>query len=372
MAVFRDFRIYPRNPLLKDQKRHQSLIEKTIKNNIPSLMDRESILTPTEGRRVKLVIQELKEYQFIYRGAESQIDMAREEGNKGTFHQDLSEGGNREGEDIYEMEVNVGEVLDSLLKDLSLPNLEEKPYFTVPIQSQNKKKKIRTKGAFSRLSKKHTAIERIKRKQKKEKDNVRIPFYETDLRYFYKKPNRCYKSNGVVFCIMDTSGSMGEQKKYLAKGFYFLLYQFLKKNYEQVEIVFISHTTKAKEVSEKEFFYRGESGGTYMSSGYTKALEIIHQRYPKRDWNIYAFHCSDGDNWGEDNEQAVQKVRELCRVCHLVGYGEIKTGNYNSSIMKLYQKHLQEPNFTMVQISDIKEIWNAFITFLQEEKDDSQ
>ena len=109
------------------------------------------------------------------------------------------------------------------------------------------------------------------------------------------------ESNAVVLCLMDTSGSMDTMKKYLARSFFFLLYQFICTKYRNVEIVFIAHHTEAKEVTEEEFFHKGESGGTFISSAYLKALDIIQARYHPSLWNIYAFHCSDGDNFDSDN-----------------------------------------------------------------------
>ena len=88
------------------------------------------------------------------------------------------------------------------------------------------------------------------------------------------------ESNAVVICIMDTSGSMDRLKKYLARSFFFLLYQFLCTKYKAVEIVFIAHHTQAKEVTEEEFFHKGESGGTLISSGYEKALDVIQAALP--------------------------------------------------------------------------------------------
>ena len=101
----------------------------------------------------------------------------------------------------------------------------------------------------------------------------------------------------MVICIMDTSGSMDSMKKYLARSFFFLLYQFVSTKYQNVDLVFIGHHTQAREVTEEEFFHKGESGGTLISSGYNKALEIIYDRYHPSLWNVYAFHCSDGDNF---------------------------------------------------------------------------
>lgn len=152
---------------------------------------------------------------------------------------------------------------------------------------------------------------------------------------------------------MDVSGSMDQTKKYMARSFYFLLYQFLRHKYSNVEVVFIAHTTTAKVVSELEFFHRGESGGTYISSGYEKALEVIEQHYNPANWNIYAFHCSDGDNWIEDNERAVEYAQKLCEKCNLFGYGEIVPGYYfaGSTVKSEFISNIKADNFVIVTMS---------------------
>jgi uncharacterized protein len=61
-------------------------------------------------------------------------------------------------------------------------------------------------------------------------------------------------TSAVIFFIMDVSGSMDKHKKFLARSFFFLLYQFIRYKYEKVDLVFISHTTEGKEVNEDDFF----------------------------------------------------------------------------------------------------------------------
>jgi uncharacterized sporulation protein YeaH/YhbH (DUF444 family) len=134
----------------------------------------------------------------------------------------------------------------------------------------------------------------------------------------------------------------------------------------------VAHTTTAKEVSELDFFHKGESGGTYISSGYEKALEIIEQRYDPRNWNIYAFHCSDGDNWTEDNKKAVELASRLCNVCNLFGYGEIVPGYYysGSTVKSEYIKNIKAENFVIVTMSRKDDIVTGLKRLL--EKDGEQ
>ena len=109
-----------------------------------------------------------------------------------------------------------------------------------------------------------------------------------------------------MFCMMDTSGSMEEHEKTLAKKFFLLLYLFLHKEYKAVELVFVKHTTEAKEVSEEDFFYSRESGGTVVSTGLELIDKIIQARYSGGDFNIYIAQCSDGDNWHQDDDYCIE------------------------------------------------------------------
>jgi uncharacterized sporulation protein YeaH/YhbH (DUF444 family) len=130
----------------------------------------------------------------------------------------------------------------------------------------------------------------------------RVPFLDTfDLKYnlLVKQPNP--SSKAVMFCLMDVSGSMTQSTKDIAKRFFILLYLFLKRNYDKIEVVFIRHHTSAREVDEDEFFYSRETGGTIVSSALKLMQEIMAERYPINEWNIYAAQASDGDNWNDDS-----------------------------------------------------------------------
>ncbi len=173
---------------------------------------------------------------------------------------------------------------------------------------------------------------------------------------------------------MDTSGSMDSMKKYLARSFFFLLYQFVSTKYQNVELVFIGHHTQAREVSEEEFFHKGESGGTLISSGYNKALEIIYDRFHPSLWNVYAFHCSDGDNFDSDNANALKAAKELCEVCNLFGYGEIKplgSHYYESSMLDMFRR-IEADNFQSVLIERKEDIWPSFKAFLSRDRATAQ
>ena len=382
MAIFKEFQANSRDRSIEDRRRHKELVEKSIKENIGSIIAEESIVGQTKNKKIKIPIKGLKEYYFRYGKNQQGVGSGTGNEQKGKRvpkgdGDESNEAGNGEGEDIYETEITVDEAIHYLFEDLDLPYLEQKKFKEVESEDSQKKWGIQQKGIPPRLSKKHTMMSKIKREKCLRRaaaeldldvEDMRVPFHEDDLKYFRRKIKMQRDSNAVVICIMDTSGSMGHTKKYLARSFYFLLYQFLKVKYINVEIVFVAHTTVAKEVSEDDFFHRGESGGTYISSGYEKALEVIEERYPPDSWNIYAFHCSDGDNWGEDNDKAVELANKLCDTCNLFGYGEIKISTYTSTIMNKYVEEVKHPNFSAVKIFKKEDVWKAFVDMLKIEQ----
>ncbi len=163
----------------------------------------------------------------------------------------------------------------------------------------------------------------------------------TDLRFHFHEPKPIPKSKAVMFCVMDTSGSMDNTKKEYAKIFYMLLYRFLQRQYDKIDVVFISHSTEADEVNQQDFFEKGESGGTFLSSGIRKMLEIIEERYPSDQWNIYGAQASDGDNFDSDNAPTLVALNEVLPLVQGYFYTEIKpTGSvyYEQSSINLFKK----------------------------------
>ncbi|MFZ5944855.1 MAG: sporulation protein YhbH [Bacillota bacterium] len=388
MTIFREFDSSGRDRAAEDRRRHKELVEEAIKKNITDIIAEESIIGQSKDKKVKIPIKGIKEYQFIYGknkpgfgsgdGNEKRGDViGKEQIAKG---QGQNKAGNEEGEDIYETEVTIEDLINYLFDDLNLPFMDRKKLNDIETERNFKKLGYQRKGIKPRLAKKQTAVEKIKRKKATERaikelpesnaqeEQERFPFKEDDLRYHRIREEVKKESNAVVICIMDTSGSMDLTKKYLARSFYFLLYQYVKLKYVNVQIVFISHSTTAKEVNENEFFHKGESGGTYISSGYAKALEIIEKRYNPEIWNIYTFHCSDGDNWDEDNEKAVAMANKLCETCNLFGYGQIMRGFF-SSIKSQFEGKVKYPNFLIVNIYRKEDVIPALKHLLTKDKE---
>ncbi|WP_374600913.1 YeaH/YhbH family protein [Niveibacterium sp.] len=189
-----------------------------------------------------------------------------------------------------------------------------------------------------------------------------IPFIDkVDLRYNNRIRVPKPSTRAVMFCVMDVSGSMDEEKKATAKRFFMLLYLFLTRNYEKIEVVFIRHHTVAKEVDEEDFFHSRESGGTVVSSALELMKDIIQERYATNLWNIYGAQASDGDNWENDSPRCRELLADniLPFVQHFA-YIEITPGE-PQNLWREYEK-LQgsHSNFAMQRIEALANIYPVF------------
>ena len=365
-----------------DRLRHRQKVHEAIRQNIADIIAEESIIGKDRNRIIKVPLRGVKEYRFVYGenapgvGQGGQGTQPGQVIGKGDGTAQGHQAGDQPGVDYYETDVSLEELIDMMFEDLELPHLERKHLREMEVDHQYRRKGFRKKGIRVRLDKRRTAISRVKRKKTTQRkatltpSSQRFPFHNDDLTYRHTVSEIRRESNAVVHCVMDTSGSMDTMKKYLARSFFFLLYRFLCTKYRNVEIVFIAHHTEAREVTEEEFFHKAESGGTFISSGYRKALEIIQQRYHPSLWNIYVFHCSDGDNFESDNPAALQAAREVAEISNLFGYGEIKplgSGYYGSSMIP-FLAQLKADNFQTVQIQRKEDIWPSFKAFLSRDR----
>lgn len=362
-----------------DQDRHKDRVKEAIRKNLGSIVSNEAIILSDGKRTVKVPMRALDEYKFRYDyrkkkhvgqgdGKTRVGDVIGRESQPG---QGSGSGpaGQEAGAEYYEAEVNIDEIAALIFEDLHLPFLEEKAKKAV----QSKKtqfNEIRRTGAIANLDKRRMILENLRRNAREGRGPQFGDIKKEDLRFKTWEEVMRYESNAVVIAMIDVSGSMGEFKKYVARSFYFWMVRFLRTRYDNVDIVFISHHTEAKEVTEEQFFTQGESGGTVVSSAYQLALDVIRQRYPPADWNIYPFHFSDGDNYYSDNDEAVRLADELISTCNLFGYGEIGeegSGSYRRSsgaLLSIFNDRLErKERFVGVRIDDKEDVYPALKQF---------
>jgi uncharacterized sporulation protein YeaH/YhbH (DUF444 family) len=189
----------------------------------------------------------------------------------------------------------------------------------------------------------------------------RIPFIDSfDLRYRNRVLVPQPSTQAVMFCLMDVSGSMDEERKLIAKRFFMLLYIFLTRSYERIDVVFIRHHIQAFEVDEDDFFRSRETGGTVVSTALDLMQRIIRERYSTALWNIYGAQASDGDNWDNDSPHCRELlVDTILPLVQYFAYIEIAPEPQN--LWLEYQKLLDgHENFAMQRIAELTDIYPVF------------
>ncbi len=197
---------------------------------------------------------------------------------------------------------------------------------------------------------------------------ARIPYLDPiDLRFRNRVRVPVPTSRAVMFCLMDVSGSMDEGRKELSKRFFILLYMFLTRHYDKIELVFIRHHTQAQEVDEENFFHARETGGTVVSSALVLMEEIIRARYNPAEWNIYGAQASDGDNWHHDSgrcrELLAEKILPLCRY-----YAYVQVADEEQNLWQEYAQLLEsQPTFAMRKATQPSQIYPVFRDLFKKE-----
>jgi len=384
MSVFKEHKSHA-DRSASDRRRHREKIDKAIREGVTDIIADESIIGQNGKKKIKIPVKGIKQYRFVF-GSNNRKQVGSSAGNdvaKGQKIKKKNNGqqapgpgsgkpGNEAGEEYYEVEITLEELASYLFDSLHLPELEKKQ-FKKMLTEKMKRHGYRNHGIRPRLDKKESVKKMIKRrniaKLNGDVDEEDFAFRESDLRYKHIKQKKTPNSNAVIFFVMDISGSMTKTKKYLSRSFFFLLYHFIRSKYDKTEIIFIAHDAQAYEVNEEQFFARGSGGGTIVSSALEMVDNVIKERYHPSAWNVYMFQCSDGDNWGSDNEKVTTYLHKLKEMCQFIGYCEVEPSdeklkwmNDNTNLYEVFEG-IHASNVKHTRISSSADIWPAFKSF---------
>lgn len=356
-----------------DEDRHRRKIEEAIKGNLQDIVTQENIITSDGQKIVRIPIRDLRLPRFKYDdrqykgtgsgdGDSGIGDIIGQQ--PGTGPGKGKQAGNMPGVDYYEVGISIDDLAAVLFKDFELPDLTQKRQNLIMSETVEFRD-VRKKGLMPNLDKRRTILENIRRNAAAGNPHFG-DIKDDDLRFKTWDEVLSQQTSAVVIAMRDVSGSMGEFEKYITRSFYFWMIRFLRTKYQNVEMVFITHHTEAKEVDEQAFFNLGESGGTRVSSAYKLSLDIIDGRYPKENWNIYPFHASDGDNWGDtDNNLSADLVRKHFNAgANMFGYLEIVEGNrgWSSRLMSMINT-INDPRVRKALVTERKDVYPALQTF---------
>ncbi len=381
-----------------DARRHRQKQRDAIRKQLPHIIAEESIITGKRDRIIKIPVKNMQIPEFKHgqskkgktgglgQGKGGKGDIIGKRSVPGKTGGKDGKPGSEPGVDYIETEIEIAELIEFMMEDLGLPRLEEKQVRKIVVEAgwrvhgtahtgpqvlRNNKKTVQEgiKRFWFMLEMLHKETGRAKvtcfyalreadgiipdalrllenlefahPEGMTEEDIAPFPIiHPDDERYHRLERKTAQKSQAVVFAMMDVSGSMTDEKKYYARSLLFWLTEFLRRIYEHVDIRFIIHHTIAKIVAEEDFFRTGESGGTFCYTAYEMVNSLIESDYPLSQWNVYAWHFSDGEDF--DPARTVAELKKLFeKKINMFGYGEInpeESSYFTAELLDAFKK----------------------------------
>lgn len=359
----------------RDQSRFRQIIRGRIRQNLRKYVTRGEMIGRKGHDLVSIPVPQLDVPHFRY-GQNGSGGAGQGEGEEGTRiapGDDSGDGqgtaGSAPGAHILEVEVSLDELAQILGDELELPRIE--PKGKVNIEEQKARYTgVRRTGPESLRHTKRTYKRALKRQIASgtySLDDPRVVPIRDDKRYRSWKTIIQPQANAVVVYMMDVSGSMTDDQKEIVRTEAFWIDTWLRSQYGGLETRYIIHDAAAKEVDEETFYHTRESGGTRISSAYQVCTDLIDEELPPEEWNIYCFHFSDGDNWGEDNEICMQLLREkLLPRINQFSYGQVESPYGSGEFIRALRESFGDETEALVlsEIRDKDAIYDSIKEFL--------
>jgi len=256
--------------------------------------------------------------------------------------------GQGEGSD-HEMESNAYDLGKILTEQFSLPNLQNKGKKR-SLTRYNYDLTDRHRGFGQLLDKKATLKQIIRTnlalgrmKPDEEPDATGFLVAPQDKIYRILSREKDFESQALVFFLRDYSGSMSGKPTEMVVSQHVMIYSWILYQYGgQVESRFVLHDTEAKEVPDFYTYYNSRvAGGTRVAAAFRLVNEIVAKENLARDYNIYVFHGTDGDDWDSEGKEMLPELEKM------MGYGSrvgvtIAQNNHGSGDETEVQKYLEK------------------------------
>lgn len=356
----------------RDQQRFKKIVRGKVKSNLSKYIGRGEMIGKKGNDLVSIPLPQIDIPQFRY-GEKGSGGVGQGEGQPGqpltAPRGDNDAGaGDQPGGHILEVELSLEELADILGEELALPRIEPRGKKNI-VTTRDKYTGIRQAGPESLRHFKRTFKRALRRQISSgiydPKNPMVVPIRE-DKQYRSWKEIHKPESVACIIYMMDVSGSMTDEQKEIVRVEAFWIDAWIKKHYKGIQTVYIIHDAVAQEVDEHTFYHTRESGGTKISSAYELCDKIINQRFPPDQWNVYAFHFSDGDNWGDDIPHCIEILTErLLPKLNLFGYGQVESP-YGSGEFFDYVKEMlgEKTNVVASRIPDREAILGSIKEFL--------
>ena len=357
----------------RDQSRFKQIVRGKIRENLRKYVTHGEMIGRKGRDLVSIPLPQLDVPHFRY-GKNGSGGVAQGDGEEGDqVAQGEGDGkgpaGSDPGAHVLEVEVTLEELAAILGDELQLPRIEPKGQDKIE-QVKGRYRSMRRVGPESLRHFRRTYMQALRRQISEgayapTKPHI-VPIRD-DKRYRSWDPVQVPQANAAIIYLMDVSGSMTDEQKEIVRTAAFWLDTWLKSQYDGLEISYIIHDAAAKEVDEHTFYHTRESGGTRISSAYKLCGEIIQEKYPPSEWNIYVFQFSDGDNWGEDNERSMGLLREqILPFANQYCYGQVESPYGSGEFLRSLRSAFGDEHEKMIltEIENKEAIYDALKEFL--------
>lgn len=130
-----------------------------------------------------------------------------------------------------------------------------------------------------------------------------------------------FESQAVVFFLRDYSGSMQGKPTEVVTMQHLLIYSWLMYQFQNNVITrFIVHDTDAKEVPDFYTYYKSAvAGGTKVAPAFELVNKIVETEKLDKDYNIYIFHGTDGDDWDSEGKELIESINKCLKFTNRLG-----------------------------------------------------
>jgi len=355
----------------QDSARYKQIVKGKIRQNLRKYITNGEMIGRQGKDLVSIPVPQVDLPRFTF-GRQNSGGVGQGDGDPGDLlgtgePSDGQGAGDTPGQHIREAEISIDELVQMLAEELELPRIQ--PKGSKNLESEiTKYTDIRRVGPESLRHFKRTYREALKRQLAAglyDPENPVIIPYPEDRRYRSYRTKPLPDANAVIIYMMDVSGSMGEREKRLVRITAFWIDAWLKRNYQHIHRRYIVHDAAAGEVDEETFYRIRQGGGTKISSALIYCQKLIQALYNPDEWNIYLFQFSDGDNFGSDNDAALELLEEqLLPLANLYCYGQVDERRYGNTFIDSLDELEPYENLLMTHIRNDDAIFDALRLFL--------
>ncbi len=311
------------------QYKHDQLLREYLKQNLTEIIQQKELII--DGKvKTQIAILDLPTLKF---GEETQFLAQGTGGGSAGAGVDRLQGlGGLLGGDHHGKELQVALDFDEfvklaqevLLEDLQLPMFHEFAR-SGEVESQDLPEldDLDRIGLHSDLNLEETMVQSLLRNARERS----VLDYDVDVQqdawYFIEDPATLQNNRSVEIYVLDISGSMRGEYPALVRKTIFILWHYLEHRYPTNLRRYVVFQDVAEEKTRDEFFCVESSGGTHISTGFEKAVELLEG---VTEYDKFLFLFTDGETSSEDFDLATKRYDEALAAFDLVSYGHVNPG----------------------------------------------